>query len=229
MELILGLLTLVPIALIALFFAFAEYLDWHGRIDLIKEKHHKLWRVMNDRPFRLVMLLMIFAALATDLRGNLSHLDSEPIVFRFVAPVPPNVEQAKAEPPEPPDSLRRRTTKIANELSLFWSRRPTPPQPVQNPNTEEDRKRNAVWDQYWREVESIYSREYKDRILGIIREYKVKGVPTGYLEAAAENRPFGASPFSMTGSPVCFQDELCQFRELAYHVDARDQLIGPDF
>ena len=229
MELILGLLTLVPIALIALFCAFAEYLDWHGRIDLIKEKHHKLWRVMNDRPFRIVMLFVIFAVLATDLRENLSHLNPEPAVFRFVAPTPPPIEQARAEPPESRDSLRRRTTKVVNELSSFWNRRPAPLQPIQNPTTEEERKRNATWDQYWREVESIYAREYKDRVLGIIREYKVKGVPTGFLEAGAENHSFGASLFSSIGSPVCFQDELCQFRELGYHVDARDQMIGPDF
>jgi hypothetical protein len=229
MELILGLLTLVPIALIALFFVFAEYLDWHGRLDLIKEKHHKLWRVMNDRPFRLVMLFVIFAALATDLRENLRHPDPEPAVFRFVAPPPPPVEKSKNEPSEPTDSLRRRTTKLANELSLFWSRRPAPLQPIQNPTTEEERKRNATWDQYWREVESVYARECKDRVLGIIREYKVKGVPTGFLEAGAENHSFGASLFPSIGSPVCFQDELCQFRELAYHVDARHQMIGPDF
>lgn len=229
MELILGFLTLVPLALIALFFAFAEYLDWHGRMEVIKEKHHKLWRLINDRPFRLVMLFVIFATLATDLRDNLMHLDPEPIVFRFVAPTPPPVEQARVEVPEPLDSLRRRTVKTADELSLFWSKRPTPLQPIQNPNTEEERKRNAAWDQYWREVETIYSREYKNRVLGIIREFKVKGVPTGFLEAGAENHSFGASPFNAIGSPICYQDELCQFRELAYHVNARDQMIGPDF
>ncbi len=140
--------------------------------------------------------------------------------------------QVKALAPfqEPENSLRRQTIRLANELYLFWSARPVPPQPVSNPSTEEEKKRNAAWDKYWREATVAYDRrDYKDRIVGIIRQYKLKGIPTGFLEPAAENHQFGASAFSVSGSPVCFQDEVCQFRELAYHIDARDQMIGPDF
>src|SRR5260370_21695528 len=130
------------------------------------------------------------------------------------------------------DSLRRRTVRLANEYSDFWVKNPGPPYPsVQNPVTEQDIKRQKVWDEYWRRVTAVYDRKYKDRIIGTIREYKTKGIPTGYLEAAAENHVFAASPFSQTGFlvPTCSQDELCQFRELAYHVDAKDQMIGTDF
>ena len=132
---------------------------------------------------------------------------------------------------EKSDSLRRRTTKLADQLSRFWIERPTPPQPVNPPLTEEERHRNEAFAKYWRETDSSYSKLYKNRVLGIVREYKNKGVPTGFLEAAAENHLLGGSAFSSTGSqpPACFQDELCQLRELAFYVDARDQLVSPPF
>jgi hypothetical protein len=120
---------------------------------------------------------------------------------------------------------------LVNELSQFWSDRPALlHQPVSNPTTDEDKQRNAAWDKYWREAESNYGRLYKDRVLGIVREYKTKGVQTGFLEAGAENHVFGGFPFGVPGSQNCWQDELCQLRELAYHVDAHDQVILlPDF
>jgi hypothetical protein len=130
---------------------------------------------------------------------------------------------------ESPVSLRRRTIKLSNEIFDFWQKHPTPSQPVQNPANDDERKRNKDFDDYWRTVDGLYKREYKERLLGIVREYKGKGVATGYLEAAAENHTFGASAFSMIGSPVCSQDEICQFRELAFHVDAQDQLITTNF
>jgi hypothetical protein len=90
---------------------------------------------------------------------------------------------------EPKDSLRRRTIKLVNDLSLFWIQKPSPQMPVQNPATDEDRKRNAVWDLYWRETQAAYtSRDFSDRVLGIVREYKTKGVPTGFLSKRRNNR-----------------------------------------
>jgi hypothetical protein len=62
--------------------------------------------------------------------------------------------QVKSSEPfqEPKDSLRRRTIKLVTDLSLFWSRRPAPPQqPIQNPTTDDERKRNADWNRYWQE------------------------------------------------------------------------------
>ena len=61
-------------------------------------------------------------------------------------------------------------------------------------------------------------------MIGIVREYNAKGIRTGFLENSLSQRPpmvvlpgsvFEASP----------NDELFQFRELAYHVDANDNLI----
>jgi len=131
---------------------------------------------------------------------------------------------------EPEDSLRKRTMKLADELSDFWAKNPPPPYPG-NPGPTQDVKKKEIFDDYWRRVDNVYALRYKDRVLGVIRAYSGRGVPTGFLEAAAENHTFGASAFSSSGMrpPDCRQDEVCELRELAYHVDARGNAIELDF
>lgn len=130
--------------------------------------------------------------------------------------------------PEAPDSLRRRTTRLVSDLSIFWSKRPAPTQqPVSNPTTDEERRRNADLDRYWREAKAAYVRQdFSDRILGIVREYKNKGVPIGFLETGAEqpDRLIGAVPYGGFALDNCdrYANEVCQLRELAFHVDAYD-------
>jgi hypothetical protein len=69
-----------------------------------------------------------------------------------------------------------------------------------------------------------YSRHFKDRAVGILKEYEAKGVKAGYLVLTAAQRPLtAASPDSpWEGSQM---DELSQFRDLAYHVDSKDNVI----
>lgn len=85
---------------------------------------------------------------------------------------------------EPRNSLRKRTLRIVRELSEFWSKRPTPSQqPVQNATSDEDRKRNTEWEQYWRDAKTAYDfADFRERLVGIVREYKNKGIGTGILE-----------------------------------------------
>jgi hypothetical protein len=132
---------------------------------------------------------------------------------------------------EPNNSLRRRTMLLVKDLNEFWSRRPTPTQmPVQNASTDEDRRRNAAWDRYWRDAKAAYlNADYKGRLIGIVREYKNKGVDIGYMEQAFDQseRLVGAAPYGGWQLDNCAQymNELCQIRELAYHVDTHDQPI----
>lgn len=136
--------------------------------------------------------------------------------------------------PEPKDSLRRRTISIVNDLNLFWNQRPVPPQPqpVQNPASDEDRARKAKWDRYWQEAKVAYmNRNFNERVLGIVRAYKNLGIPTGYLEQSAEqqDRLIGSVPFGGASLDNCvgFMSDLCQLRELAFHVNAEDKRIDP--
>ncbi len=226
-------------AVVLLFVLLRGAIDMAASIDYAQETFPWLKRWAATKKWHRIVLL----ATCLFYGGTLYELLREPQPFVPSLPNPGSLPIAtvteedkdlRAElstftQKEPDNSLRRRTIRIANDLFLFWSRRPVPPQPVANPNTDEDRKRNATFDAYWREANGIYESDYKDRVLGIVREYKNRGVPTGYLEQAAENHPFGASAFTMSGSPICWQDEVCLLRELAFHVDANDQMIGPNF
>jgi hypothetical protein len=61
-------------------------------------------------------------------------------------------------------------------------------------------------------------------MIGIVREYNAKGVRTRYLENDFKQRVPGAAFIGSDweNSPM---DELSQFRDLAYHVDASDNAI----
>jgi hypothetical protein len=132
-------------------------------------------------------------------------------------------------PLELENSLRRRTLALVGDLYMFWAARPMPPQPTPNAETDEDKARVAKSQKYWRETQAAYSMaNFNQRILGIVREYKAKGVPTGYLEVGAEQeRLMGAMPFGGFDLQNCQTNtnELCEIQELAYHVDSRDQAI----
>ena len=102
--------------------------------------------------------------------------------------------------------------------------------PVQNPSSDDDRQHNTIWDQYWRDAKAAYlEADYRERLLGIVREYKGKGVETGRMEQAFDQpeRLVGAAPFGGWQLDSCMQymNELCQIRELAFHVDANDRPI----
>jgi len=137
----------------------------------------------------------------------------------------------QSEQRESPNSLRQRTIRLVSELNIFWSRRPTPTgQKIQNPSSDEERQRNAAWDSYWRDTTAAYTNaDFRERILGIVREYKSKGIDTGYLEQGAEqpDRLIGAGAFGGYALSGCgqYMNDLCQLRELAYHVDGNDQGI----
>jgi hypothetical protein len=174
--------------------------------------------------------LLICRVLAQDWRSELTlHATPDPGQLRAVEECKSTL--ASLTKPAPSNSLRHRTIEVVNELNLFWANRPTTPQqPVQNPATDDDRARNTKWERYWNETKVAYqSRQFNDRILGIAKEYLTKGVPVGYLERSAEqpDRYIGALPFGGFSLDACdqYMSELCQLRELAFHVDAYDVRI----
>lgn len=224
-------------ALGVLFVAGMLVVDMAGRFDYLQTHFPTLIKWSERREFQGLLLLICLGLLIGDgyelLTKEVPETHLPPVVFK--APEPPTITVTKvvsAAPKESPNSLRRRTIRLVNELIAFWSQRPMPPQqPVQNPSTEDDRQRNAKWDQYWREATAAYlNANFRERILGIVREYKAKGIPIGFLEQGAEqaNRLIGSAPFGGGGlAEDCsrFLTDVCELRELAYHVDANDQPI----
>jgi len=145
------------------------------------------------------------------------------------APSAPQIVQSRIVPqgPEPRDSLRRRTLRLADEYTEFFITSqengppvaiPTTPEP---PPSEEQKKARQIYRDYWRGIENRYSTVFKQRFVGILKEYENKGIKIGIWENDFTERLPG------TSQPYTFMqmDDIPRFRELAYHVDARDHLI----
>jgi hypothetical protein len=132
--------------------------------------------------------------------------------------------------PEPADSLRRRTVRVADEWRAYLIKRSETQPPFAGPNSsdpnpsEETKKAIQVWRQYSQETQDYYGKHFRDRMIGIIKEYQPKGVHTHYLENSFRQFIPGLAPpgSAWEDSPM---DELGQFRDLSYRVDGRDHLI----
>jgi hypothetical protein len=247
LSLTLGFLSLVPYVLIALFLAFTDYLDWHGRIEVLQNRHPKLAKLIEDKPLRVVLLLMVFGMLAVDLRESIKQFEVEPFVIKVIAAptadlgaVNPEIAKWKSlyysvsGAPEPEDSLRRRTIKLANDIDHYveerWANHPERayPDPKDTNPTEERKKAIQACLKYDQDTTNFFNDNFKDKWIGIVREYAAKGVKTAFLENDAEqNHPaqYTFFPFAPAREDGTYMSAQSRFRELAYHVDARGNRI----
>jgi hypothetical protein len=241
LSVILGALQPLALWLLALLLLGAEYLDWFGRLEVLEAKHPTAYRFVNNRPLRLVLLLLVFAMLASDLQTRIKEINTEPLVVRINVPSADagakdaqiarlRQELAVLKRPELGDSLRHRTLRLADEFYRFRHERQEkhPPNAYpdsRDPNPSEERKiAIKLCQQYDQVTQDQYNRLYRDRFVGIIREYHAKGVPVGWMENTAAQGMLMWVPngSSWEGTP---QDDLTQFRNLAYRVDGRDNLL----
>jgi hypothetical protein len=131
---------------------------------------------------------------------------------------------------EASNSLRRRTDQLANELQKYLNTRyqEHPPRIYPDssiPNPDEDRKKAIKKAQdYDQETQNYFLAHFQERMVGILKEYDAKGVRTGYLIPSAGRGSLNISPVGFPYADDC-SDDLVRFRELAYHVDAQDNLI----
>jgi hypothetical protein len=189
-----------------------------------------------------VVVLALVGAITLSVALEANNIKTEPIILGSADPDHRkandliSLEECKSTlasltKPAPANSLRHRTVELVNDLNLFWISSPTAPQQaVPNPTTDDDRARNGKWDKYWKELNAAYQRkEFNQRIRGIVKEYQTKGVPVGYLDRAAEqpDRLIGGMPYGGFSLDTCdqYMSELCQLRELAFHVDAYDARV----
>jgi hypothetical protein len=89
-------------------------------------------------------------------------------------------------------------------------------------SSEEHKKAIQATHNYYLGIEDYYAKHFRDRFVGIVKEYENRGVRTGYLaNDFAQRVPY----VPQTGSVMDGLDDISRFRDLAYHVDARDHLI----
>jgi hypothetical protein len=74
-----------------------EILDWQGRAEIIEKKFPWVWRVMNARPARIVLMFVIIAFLAKDFRDATAVAPPPQIVIK--PPIPPPVNITRINPP----------------------------------------------------------------------------------------------------------------------------------
>lgn len=137
---------------------------------------------------------------------------------------------AAVDQPEPRDSLRHRTMQLAARVETYLVTRAANSPPFAGPDssvpnpTDEQKKAIEKYRAYWQETADYYSEHFKEAMVGIVREYAAKGVRTGYMESTFSQRPpyVCPPPSACENTPT---DELYQFRELTYHVDAQGHLI----
>jgi len=92
-EIILRVLSLTFYVLVWLFLAFTDYLDWHGRMEVLETKHPQIAKLVQSRPLRLVLLLMLLGMIVSDFRETIKQVGTEPLVVKASVPAPasPNV------------------------------------------------------------------------------------------------------------------------------------------
>jgi hypothetical protein len=113
-----ALMQLAVFAAIFIYTQFIDYLDWHGRSDVLKAKHPKMWTLVNNRPTRLIISLFVLGFLVKDFRDAVAI--ASPPLIKIVPPVPPAmIFNAPSLPVESRDSLRRRTIGLADEYYKY--------------------------------------------------------------------------------------------------------------
>jgi hypothetical protein len=209
-------------------------IDMFTRVDYLRDKFSWLGRVLEWRGSLTALVVVATCLLIGDgYELTIKEVPEVPAAPTFIvkAPLAPVVQiQGVLPSKEPKDSLRRRTMQVADELYDYLKARAEGQPPAASPNSndpnpsEERKKEIQTWQKYQRETEDYYSKNFRDRMVGIVKEYESKGVSTHYLENDFKQRVPGVMAIGSgwEGSPM---DELSQFRDLAYRVDARDHLI----
>jgi hypothetical protein len=231
-------------AIVLVFFALRGAIDLLASIDYAQETFPLLKRLVQTKKWHNLLLSATCLFYAATLYELLTQPAPPPIVNPdpAVKAITPIIQEnvnlrnrlAVLTEPEPKNSLRRKTIRLAADIEEFWNEiPPSPGGPPSNPVTDEDKKRTDTWAKYWREAKMKYdSHSFNDKVLEIVREYQLKSVPTGYLEAIAQDRTRmigGPQPFAGPSGLVLCNSDICTLRELAFHVNAQDEVIHPAF
>jgi hypothetical protein len=228
MELLTTLFLFLAALAIVTYGIITEATDWVGRAEIIEKRWPGLWSLMNNRPMRLILLVVAIVMIAHATQELQAGV--EPAEVKFPPSRVPALAPTAAPTMEADDSLRHRTLKLADRLQEYFEQRVANHPSYAYPNSadpnpsDERRKQIQECQKYDRETMDYYNKHFRDVMVGIIREYNVKGVKTGWLETQAERGNLNI-PMPEAAIENSAADDLKQFRDLAYRVDARDNLI----
>jgi hypothetical protein len=231
--------------IVLFFLLIGAAIDMAARIEYAQETFPRLRKLAENRKWRTVLLIATCLFYGGTLYELLKEPPAVPLVFtnpgaHSIKPIIQEnsglkVELAVLKEPEPDDSLRRRTIKLANDIENYvearWAVRP----PInfndfQNQHASDDQKKAMqIWTQWNQEGYEYFKDHYKDQWVRIVKEYDSKGVKVGTLINDAEQyQPVQVLSFPF---PPAREDLMCQlaltrFRELAYHVNADGSVVN---
>jgi hypothetical protein len=80
-------LQLVFTAAVFIYLIFLEFIDWQGRAEVLELKYPWLWRAVNNRPARLLLLVLAVGLLVKDFKDAVA-IAPPPVVNIAPPPVP---------------------------------------------------------------------------------------------------------------------------------------------
>ena len=182
-ELVVSILQLASFWIVGCILLFAEYLDWIGRLEVLEVKHPSVHQFIIARPLRLVLLLLVFGMLAESTKEKVRRLggESNPPPLKFIAPLPPEIPKVPIPFVESPNSLRRRTVRLADDLDEFYRQRGAhqPGFVSTDPNAPQQQQ---AFNRYMQETVEICKAKFKNRTMGVVQELKERGLDIGNME-----------------------------------------------
>lgn len=196
-----------------------------------------------------IVLFALIGAIALGVVLEANNIQTEPIILGSADPGQIRsgeliaLEECRSNyailtQPEPSNSLRRRTNKLADEI-LAWEQERYEhhpsyayPDKQRDPDPTLDRQKLIeACLKYDRETFDQFNRKFKEEWIEIVRKYDLENVKVGTLVNDAEqNHPAQDASMGAQFVPVqmdngTYFSALSRFRELAYHVDASGHRI----
>src|ERR1022692_3170006 len=196
-----------------------------------------LWMVAIVHSAKVPVLIHISPETEARARSESTKLElAGALILLFLVLVPTGATwwwcSGRSLEREPKESLRHKTKEMADTALHYLEERVAQHPPFAYPDsrdanpTDEQRQKIAVCQKYDGETWNYYHDNFMAQMVAIVKEYKARGVDTGFLETGlTQHLPwFGAPGVVSIADAECMQD-LCKFKELEYHVDAKDARI----
>lgn len=116
------ILQLVPLVVGIIFLALIEILDWVGRMEMIQTKWPKIWKALNNRPARLVLLTACLVFLVKDFRDAAATAPPPIVTLSIPPPVAQSctgVGEVVAKLALNKLELKKQLMGLSQELSVF--------------------------------------------------------------------------------------------------------------
>lgn len=185
-----------------------EVIDMASRYEYLENHAPGLLRWAEKKWWHRVLLLTAVLLLAANFYETAKGPELPTIVFQTppIAVIP-----ASSSPKESPNSLRRRTVRLANEIERWQTKMYSDYPNPNGPNDDTLSKRRAAYDAV---MNQEYLQQFRDRTVEVVKALESKGLDVGPMSGE-----WGISK----RMPV--SGETGHLKDLAYRLDAYDNVV----